>query len=63
MTELTKREQLEKNVVDTKAAFAAAWDDAWDAADDDWDAAADDYAAWFKAKLDLSNYLKEQDNE
>ena len=21
------------------------------------------YAAWFKAELDLSNYLKEQDNE
>ena len=57
---MTKREQLEKNVVDTKAAFAAAWDDAWDAADDAWDAAVDAYEPWFKAKLELSNYLKEQ---
>ena len=62
MPKLTKLKQLRKNVADTQAAFAAAWDDAWDAADDDWDAAADDYAAWFKAKLDLSNYLKEQDS-
>ena len=58
---MAELERLQKNVVDTKAAFAAAWDDAWDAADDDWDAAADDYAAWFKAKLELEDYLKEQD--
>ena len=68
MSKLTKLERLEKAVVDTEAAYgvayaasdaaydvayaayAAAWDDAWDAA----------YDAWVKAKLDLSNYLKEQ---
>ena len=52
---MSKREQLEKNVVDTKVDYEAAykaWEDAWDT-----------YAAWVKAELDLSNYLKEQDNE
>ena len=78
MTELTKQEQLEKAVVDTKAA----WDDdkaafdysfnkaAWDAAAED--AAADaiyaiykaaTYAAWSKAKRELEDYLEEQDDE
>ena len=54
MSKLTKREQLEKNVVDTAAASNAAYDAdaAWVAA---WDAA--------KAKLELNKYLKEQDNE
>ena len=52
---MTKLEQLEKNVVDTEAAKDAVFaaydaDAAWVAA---WDAA--------KAKLELSNYLKEQD--
>jgi|TARA_R110001599_G_scaffold65339_3_gene184061 hypothetical protein len=56
---MTELETLEKAVVDTKAAYDAAWD----AADDAWDAAADAYAPWLKAKLDLNNYLKEQDNE
>ena len=53
---MSKREQLEKNVVDTKAAYA----DAWAAADDAWDdieiAAWD---AWVKAKRELNEYLKE----
>ena len=56
MSKLTKLETLEKNVVDTKAAYA----DAWAAADDAWDdieiAAWD---AWVKAKLELNEYLKE----
>jgi len=71
---MSKREQLQKNVVDTKAAFdddKAAFDysfnkAAWDAAAED--AAADaiyaiykaaTYAAWSKAKLELEDYLKE----
>ena len=57
---MSKREQLEKNVVDTKAAYA----DAWAAADDAWDdieiAAFD---AWVKAKRELASYLKEQDDD
>ena len=63
MAELTKREQLEKNVADTKAAYGAAWD-AWDSWDAWYDACADCAArrgAWEKARLDLNNYLKEQD--
>ena len=59
MTELTEREQLEKNVVDTEAARNAAYD-ATDWADDDIEVAA--YTAWCKAKLELKYYLKEQDN-
>ena len=59
MSELTKLEQLEKNVVDTKAAY---------------DVASADYAAWGassfllpawtahrKALQELEDYLKEQD--
>ena len=55
MTELTKLEQLQKNVVDTSCAYEAAykaWDEAWDT-----------YTARLKAQLELANYLKEQDNE
>tara|TARA_R110002124_G_scaffold145903_1_gene311166 strand:- start:221 stop:481 length:261 start_codon:yes stop_codon:yes gene_type:complete len=48
---MNKREQLEKAVVDTAAAGAA-----YDAAYDAYDA----YAAWVKARLELSKYLKEQ---
>ena len=69
--ELTKLEQLEKNVVDTKAAFdvavaAYAVYDAVFAADGDTVAKATyaayaAEAAWDKAKLELNNYLKEQD--
>ena len=64
---MTKLEQLEKKVVDTKDAYEAAFDAAnaawgadaaWDAAEDAEDAAAD---AWVKAKLELAEYLKEQD--
>ena len=44
---MPKREQLEKAVVDTKAADAA-----WDAA----------YDAWDKARNELAEYLKEQDD-
>ncbi len=66
---MAKLEQLEKDVVDTKAAFDvaayaradAAWGaaDAWDAAEDAEDAA---WVALVKAKRDLFKYLKEQDN-
>ena len=63
MWNLTKLETLEKAVVDTETVSDAAHkaqEDAWDtdAAYDD--AVADAYDAWVKAKLDLSNYLKEQ---
>ena len=89
---MNELERLQKNVVDTKAAYDvayaaadAAWDAAYDvakaayaavdaawgsaAADDAYAAAADDaYAAawvaadaWKQAKLELNEYLKEQD--
>ena len=75
---MTKREQLEKSVVDTEAAFdddKAAFDysfnkAAWDAAAED--AAADavyaiykaaTYVAWSKAKRELEDYLKEHGDE
>tara|TARA_R110000764_G_scaffold213285_1_gene299672 strand:- start:195 stop:350 length:156 start_codon:yes stop_codon:yes gene_type:complete len=50
MWNLTKLETLEKAVVDTKAAFDVAY-------------AAESVAwyAWDEARLDLNNYLKEQD--
>tara|TARA_R110002096_G_scaffold434060_2_gene654610 strand:+ start:895 stop:1059 length:165 start_codon:yes stop_codon:yes gene_type:complete len=47
-----KRQQLEQNVVDTKVEYQAAykaWEDAWDTYDD-----------WVKAKRELEEYLKEQ---
>jgi len=79
---MNKKEQLEKAVVDTKAAcdaadaalddaFASAVADATDAVVDPaweavfavvdaaWDAAFD---AWDKARDELAEYLKEQDN-
>ena len=71
---MSKREQLEKNVVDTKAAYDA-YDAAYDAAYAAYAASYADYAAydaatyaayaaWVKAKLELKEYLKEQqDNE
>ena len=52
---MSKLERLEKAVVDTAVDYEAAykaWEDAWDT-----------YAAWVKAKRELANYLKEQDNE
>tara|TARA_R110000737_G_scaffold105038_1_gene138150 strand:+ start:120 stop:293 length:174 start_codon:yes stop_codon:yes gene_type:complete len=57
MTELTKLERLQKNVEDTATAYAAAYA-AMDAAYD-----ADAWDAYAKARLDLEEYLKEQDNE
>ena len=60
---MNKKEQLEKAVVDADAAWDdAAWDaaDAWDYTADAEDAAWD---AWVKAKQELEDYLKEQDNE
>ena len=53
MTELTKLETLQKAAVDAKAAFDVAY--AYDAAA--WGAA---YDAWYKAKDELAEYLKEQ---
>ena len=50
---MTKREQLEKNVVDTKAAFDAAY----------FDAAAAAWTVYRKALQELEDYLKEQDND
>ncbi len=65
---MSKLEQLENDVVDTKADFDvaayaradAAWGaaDAWDDAEDAEDAA---WVAWVKAKQELFKYLKEQD--
>tara|TARA_R110002096_G_scaffold434060_2_gene654609 strand:+ start:726 stop:902 length:177 start_codon:yes stop_codon:yes gene_type:complete len=58
---MSKLGQLEKNVVDTKAAY-----DAWGLSDatkvsyDVWYAA---YDSWYQAKLELKEYLKGQDNE
>ena len=49
-------ERLQKKVADTDAAYEAAFDAANAAAN------AATYAAWSKAKLELANYLKEQDN-
>ena len=68
MTKLTKLETLQKNVVDTKAAYDAAFDVAYDSADAAYDAAFDvavaaAYAALVKAKRELNEYLKEQDND
>ena len=60
---MTKQERLEKNVVDTKAAYDVAFAaavDAWGAADATEDAAWD---ALVKAKLELAEYLKEQDDD
>ena len=76
MAELTELERLEKKVVDTQAAWDvayaaadAAWDtfDTWDAWYDAWHDACDAEvdAAWvaLKARDELEDYLKEQDNE
>ena len=52
---MSKLAQLEKNVVDTKVNYQAAykaWEDAWD-----------NYDHWVKAKKELEDYLKEQDDE
>ena len=63
MSKLTKLETLQKAVVDIEAAFVAAFDAAADSWDDDAEVAAyAAYDAWVKAKLELANYLKEQDN-
>ena len=62
---MTKLEIKQKAVVDTKAAYCAAYDayaDTLDAADDAWDAATARSAASVKAKLLLEEYLKEQDS-
>jgi hypothetical protein len=48
---MTERERLEKDVVDTKAAFEAAYDDAIA------------HVAWVMAKLELREHLKKQGNE
>ena len=69
MSELTELERLKEKVVDTKAAYDA-YDAAYDAAYAAYGAAygAHDaatyaaYAAWVKAKLELEDYLEEQDN-
>ena len=68
---MSKREQLEKNVADAYDAAYAAYAVAyaadvaayvsWDAADDAFDVAYAADAAWKQAKLELAEYLKEQD--
>ena len=52
---MAELETLQKVVVDTAAAHDAAykaWEDAWD-----------NYDHWVKAKKELEDYLKEQDDE
>ena len=53
---MTKLEQLEKNVVDTKAAAYDTYANASAASD-----AA--YDACYKARIELSKYKKEQDDD
>tara|TARA_B110000902_G_scaffold32753_1_gene34999 strand:+ start:617 stop:832 length:216 start_codon:yes stop_codon:yes gene_type:complete len=71
---MSKRVQLEKNIVDTAADYRRYKADAdlWNAvgADDDfiesaaaYDAVFAAYDAWTKAKLELARYLKEQDDD
>ena len=74
---MSKRVQLEKNIVDTAADYRRYKADAdlWNAvgADDDFIESAAvyaayaavfvAYAAWTKAKLELARYLKEQDDD
>ena len=52
MNKQTKLERLQKNIADTKTAFDYAFD-----------AENVTYAALVKARLELEEYLKEQDNE
>ena len=70
MSKLTELERLQKNVVETKAAYDAAGE-AYDVAQGnaihtraaaEADDAAIAYDAWVKARLELEDYLKEQDN-
>ena len=57
MPELTELEKLQKNVVDTYATFHHAFN-GWQALGDPFFESAQ--AAWCEAKLDLAEYLKEQ---
>ena len=57
MTELTELERLEKAEADAYAAIICTDIDLDD------DHAGRAYAVWVKAKLELKDYLKEQDNE
>ena len=71
----TKLVRLQKNVADTKANYDAAAKlvmlvvrpigpkDQDAAAHNAWDDADTKYAAWDKAQLALSNFLKEQEND
>ena len=53
---MTKLEQLQEKVVDTKAAYRVAYDSADVAFDVAWVA----WGAWSKAERELAEYLKEQ---
>ena len=60
---MSKKEQLQKDVVDTKASLDTAYDAADVATDAAWyagDLAFRAHASWSKAKLELEDYLKEQ---
>ena len=67
MTELTELERLEKFVLDAKVSYKAAMTSFPNAEYynnlDELEACNTTYAAWVKAELALSNFLKEQDNE
>ena len=45
---MTELEKLQQSVVDTEAAYDVSWDDA-----------IETYGAFTRARIDLSNYLKE----
>ena len=55
MSELTELERLQKNVVETKAAYAV-----YDTISD---YSVSAYTSYSKARLELSKYLKEHGNE
>ena len=55
MSELTELERLEKNVVETKAAYAV-----YDTISD---YSVSAYTSYARARKELKDYLKEQDNE
>ena len=67
MTDKTELERLEKFVLDAKVSYKAAMTSFPNAEYynnlDELEACNTTYAAWEKAELALSNFLKEQDND
>tara|TARA_B110000208_G_C11744806_1_gene421361 strand:- start:1351 stop:1554 length:204 start_codon:yes stop_codon:yes gene_type:complete len=67
MTDKTELERLEKLALDAKVSYKAAKSSFPNAECynnlDELEVINTTYAAWFKAELALSNFLKEQDND